>query len=468
MNTQLAPTPYGPTPSPRQLAWQELEFHGFLHFCVNTFTDLEWGYGDESPAIFSPSAFDADQIVEAAHAAGMKGLILTAKHHDGFCLWPSRYTDHSVRNSPWRDGQGDVVREVSHACARRGLKFGVYLSPWDRNHAQYGLTTDGRPGYLTYYRNQLRELLTEYGPLYEVWFDGANGGDGWYGGASERRQIDRTTYYDWPNTWQIVRDLQPDACMFSDAGPDVRWVGNERGIAGETCWSTMNRDDLLPGLADAQRLNVGDRPGTHWLPAECDVSIRPGWFYHAAEDERVRTPENLLDLYFQSVGRGAVLLLNLPPDRRGLVHEADFRALKGFRKLLDQTFAFNLSSRATATASTDTGARPLNAQNVLDSSPETYWYAGDGVCTPDLVVQFEEPIRPAVIRLGEYLPLGQRVEAFAVDTWQQEDWQQVAQATSVGYQRLLRIQTPPTTRLRLRITRAPVCPAISEFSLFSG
>ena len=195
MHTQLTPTPYGPTPSPRQLAWHALEFHGFLHFCVNTFTDLEWGYGDESPAIFNPSAFDADQIVEAAQAAGMKGLILTCKHHDGFCLWPSRYTEHSVKNSPWRSGRGDIVREVSEACARHGLKFGVYLSPWDRNHAQYG-----RAEYLTYYRNQLRELLTEYGPIYEVWFDGANGGDGWYGGASERREIERTTYYDWPNT----------------------------------------------------------------------------------------------------------------------------------------------------------------------------------------------------------------------------------------------------------------------------
>ena len=460
--SEQTPTPYGPTPSPRQLEWQELEFHGFLHFCVNTFTDLEWGYGDESPAIFSPSAFDADQIVETADAAGMKGLILTCKHHDGFCLWPSRYTEHSVRSSPWRNGQGDVAREVSEACARRGLKFGVYLSPWDRNQAAYG-----RPEYLNYYRNQLRELLTEYGPIYEVWFDGANGGDGWYGGASERREIDRTTYYDWPNTWQIVRELQPDACMFSDAGPDVRWVGNERGIAGETCWSTMNRDDFMPGLANARRLNGGDRPGTHWLPAECDVSIRPGWFYHAAEDEQVRTPENLLDLYFQSVGRGAVLLLNLPPDRRGLIHEADVRALQGFRKRLDRTFASNVARGATALADTDTGGGPFNARNVLDGRQDTYWYAGDGIRTPELVLQFERPIRPAVISLREHLPLGQRVEAFAIDTWQNGDWKEVAQATSVGYRRLLCIATPPTTQVRLRITQAPVCPAISEFSLFA-
>jgi len=458
--TQPAPIPYGPTPSPRQLAWQALEFHGFLHFCVNTFTDLEWGYGDESPALFNPTAFDADQIVETAQVAGMKGLILTCKHHDGFCLWPSRYTEHSVKNSPWRSGRGDVVREVSEACARHGLKFGVYLSPGDRNHAQYS-----RPEYLTYYRNQLRELLTEYGPIYEVWFDGANGGDGWYGGASERREIDRTSYYDWPNTWQIVRDLQPDACMFSDAGPDVRWVGNERGIAGETCWSTMNRDDLTPGLADAHRLNAGDRPGTHWLPAECDVSIRPGWFYHAAEDDRVRTPENLLDLTFQSVGRGAVLLLNLPPDRRGLIHEADVRSLKGFRKLLDQTLASDAAPRATAISGMEAGAGPFN---VLDGNRDTYWYAGDGICTPELVLQFERPIQPAVIGLREHLPLGQRIEAIAVDTWQNGEWREIARGTSVGHRRLLRVDTEPTLQVRLRITQAPVCPVICEFSLFEG
>jgi alpha-L-fucosidase len=472
MSTKPTPTPYGPTPSPRQLAWHELELHGFLHFGVNTFTDLEWGYGDESPTLFDPSAFDADQIVEVAQAAGIKGLILTCKHHDGFCLWPSRYTEHSVRNSPWRNGQGDVVREVSEACARHGLKFGVYLSPWDRNHAAYGLpthgqATDGQAGYLAYYRNQLYELLTEYGPLYEVWFDGANGGDGWYGGASEWREIDRTTYYDWPNTWQMVRELQPDACLFSDAGPDVRWVGNERGIAGETCWSTLNRDDFYPGGADARRLNAGDRPGTHWLPAECDVSIRPGWFYHPAEDDRVRTPENLLDLYFQSVGRGAVLLLNLPPDRRGMIHDADVRALQGFRTRLDQTFASNVAPQATAVAGPGTGAGPFGARNVLDGRRDSYWYAGDGTCTPELILRFDRPIRPTVVGLREHLPLGQRVEAFAIDAWQDRDWREIAQGTSVGSRRLLRVDTAPTTRVRLRITQSPVPPAIAEFSLFA-
>ena len=230
-----APAPFGPLPSARQLAWHEMEFYGFVHFTVNTFTDREWGYGDEPEAVFNPGAFDAGQIVRTARDAGMRGLILTAKHHDGFCLWPSQFMEHSVKNSPWKNGRGDVVREMAGACRRAGLKFGIYLSPWDRNHRDYG-----RPEYLTYYRNQLRELLSNYGPVFTVWFDGANGGDGFYGGANEKRSIDNRTYYDWPNTWAIVRELQPQAVMFSDAGPDFRWVGNEAGLAGETCWATLD------------------------------------------------------------------------------------------------------------------------------------------------------------------------------------------------------------------------------------
>jgi alpha-L-fucosidase len=332
------PAPYGPVPSARQLRWHEREIYGFLHFTVNTFTDKEWGYGDEPESVFDPTDFDADQIVGAAKAGGLTGLILTAKHHDGFCLWPSKLTEHSVKKSPWRGGKGDVVCEISEACRRQGLAFGIYLSPWDRNHPEYG-----RPSYLEYYRGQLRELMTSYGPIFEVWFDGANGGDGYYGGARETRTIDRRTYYDWPSTWQVVRDLQPEAVMFSDAGPDVRWVGNEKGVAGDPSWATLNRAEFAPGEADEARLNRGDRPGTHWLPAECDVSIRPGWFYHPGEDDEVKTPHDLLDLYFESVGRGASLLLNVPPDRRGRVHESDEQSLRGFRKLLDATFGTDLA-----------------------------------------------------------------------------------------------------------------------------
>src|SRR5216117_1198672 len=391
------PAPFSPVPAPRQLAWHDLEFYGFLHFTVNTFTNREWGYGDESPAVFNPTDFDADQIVGAARDGGMKGLILTCKHHDGFCLWPSRYTEHSVKNSPCKR---DVVKEISEACGKAGLKFGVYLSPWDRNHKDYG-----SPEYLVYYRNQLRELLTEYGPVFEIFFDGANGGDGYYGGAYERREIDNRTYYDWPNTWRLVRELQPNTVLFSDAGPDIRWVGNERGIAGETCWATSNRDDFSPGNADPARLNRGDRPGTHWVPAECDVSIRPGWFYHKSEDDQVKTARRLVDLYYSSVGRGASFLLNLPPDRRGRIHDNDVRSLREFRRLLDATFSTDLAPGARVAASNVRGngrdARFV-PENVLDKRRDTYWTTDDQIRTPDLTLDLSREVTFNVVRLREY------------------------------------------------------------------
>jgi alpha-L-fucosidase len=458
------PAPYGPLPSARQLHWHALEFYGFLHFTVNTFTDREWGYGDESPDIFQPEEFDADQIVATARDGGMKGLILTCKHHDGFCLWPSRYTTHSVRNSQWRGGRGDVVRDIADACAKHGLEFGIYLSPWDRNHSDYG-----RPEYLVYFRNQLRELLTGYGPVFEIFLDGANGGDGYYGGARERRQIDRETYYDWPATWRLVRELQPNAVLFSDAGPDVRWVGNERGIAGETCWATSNREDFVPGRADEARLNRGDRPGTHWVPAECDVSIRPGWFYHATEDDRVRSPQNLVDLYYSSVGRGASFLLNLPPDRRGQIHDRDARSLRAFRRLLDTTFARNLTAGARVFASAVRGGaatRQYAPDNVIDGRSDTYWTTDDTITNPDLTLDAGRDVTFNVVRLREHLPLGQRVEAVALDRWQNGQWLQFAEATSIGSCRLIRTKPVTTAKVRLRITRAAVCPAISELALF--
>ncbi len=298
------PNPFFPVPTPGQLQRHAMEFIGFVHFTVNTFTDKEWGFGDETPDVFAPTDFDAAQIADTAAQAGMKGLVLTCKHHDGFCLWPSRYTEHCVRNSSWGGGGRDVVREVSDACRSAGLKFGVYLSPWDRNHADYG-----RPAYVAYYRNQLRELLTNYGEIFEVWFDGANGGDGFYGGARQTRNIDRHTYYDWPNTISIVRQLQPSAVMFSDAGPDLRWVGNEAGYAGDPCWAAYTPHGLdarqpVPGGTVYQEGEQGHRDGQFWMPAEVDVSIRPGWFYHATEDAKVRSPENLLKMYYESVGRG--------------------------------------------------------------------------------------------------------------------------------------------------------------------
>jgi alpha-L-fucosidase len=419
-----------PLPSPRQLKWHELEFYGFIHFTINTFTDREWGNGDEPSTLFNPTDFDPDQIVRVAKDAGMKGLILTCKHHDGFCLWPSQTTEHSVKNSPWKNGKGDVVKEISDACRKHGLKFGVYLSPWDRNHKDYG-----RPEYLTVYRNQLRELLTNYGPIFEVWFDGANGGSGYYGGARETRSIDNRTYYDWPNTFKIIRELQPDAVIFSDAGPDVRWVGNEHGTAGDPCWTTLNQDDFWPGHADKKRLNSGDRPGTHWCPAEVDVSIRPGWFYHAHEDSRVRSPENLVKLYFESVGRGASFLLNLPPDRRGRIHENDVKSLQGFRKLMDEIFATDLAQSATKDGTTLT---------------------------------FQQPVTFNVIRLREDIRHGQHIEDFVVEAWQSGQWRPVYNATAIGSCRLAYLKSVTTDKIRVRVLSSSDTPIISEIALFNA
>lgn len=462
------PAPYGPVPAARQLSWQQMEFIGFLHFTVNTFTDKEWGDGDESEKVFNPLAFDAGQIVRTAKDAGMKELILTCKHHDGFCLWPSKYTGHSVTNSPWKNGGGDVVREISDACHREGLKFGTYLSPWDRNQKDYG-----RPEYLTYYRNQLRELLTGYGPVSEVWFDGANGGTGYYGGARETRRIDNRTYYDWPDTWQMVRELQPAACMFSDGGPDVRWVGNEDGRAGDPCWATLNAGEFGPGYGPKsggynERLNSGDRNGTNWLPAECDVSIRPGWFYHASEDDKVKTPDQLLDLYYASVGRGAVWLLNLPPDRRGQIHENDVKSLREFRRRLDATFDHDLAARATVTASNVRGGDARFAPaNVSDADRNTYWSTDDAVTNAQLVLDLGQPATFNVVRLREFLPLGQRIEAFALDQWKDQQWAEFASGTSIGNCCLIRGRMISTDKIRLRIVKAPACPAISEIGLFA-
>ncbi|MDA0709645.1 MAG: alpha-L-fucosidase [bacterium] len=466
------PQSYGPVPSPRQLGWHRREFYGFLHFTTNTFTDKEWGYGDESPQVFNPTAFDADQIVSTAAEAGMAGLILTCKHHDGFFLWPSKYTEHSVKNSPWREGRGDVVRDVSNACRKHQIGFGVYLSPWDRNHAAYG-----HPTYLEYFRNQLQELTTAYGDLFEVWFDGANGGDGFYGGANEVRSIDRQTYYDWQITWRIVRDNQPHAVMFSDAGPDVRWVGNERGIAGNPCWSTVNEGLLFPGIDeksfktrlsgkrvdawDSPRamLNAGDRQGDSWLPAECDVSIRPGWFYHSAEDEKVRTPENLLDLYFKSVGRGVSLLVNLPPDRRGLIHENDIQSLQGLRHRLDEIFGLDLAKGARSAASSIRGGvKQFGPANVIDGNPETYWATDEDIHAPELTFDFPKPITFNVIKLREFLPLGQRIDRFAIDFDEGGSWREWCCEAAIGACRLIRGQDCRTTRIRLRIVEAPCVP----------
>ena len=456
-----APSAFGTLPSSRQLRWHALEYYGFLHFTTNTFTDREWGYGDESTTLFNPTDFDADALAHAARGVGMKALILTAKHHDGFCLWPSKTTEHSVKNSPFRGGKGDVVKEVADACRKNKLLFGIYLSPWDRNHSAYGT-----PEYVSVYRAQLRELMSDYGPLFEIWHDGANGGDGYYGGKRETRRIDKTRYYDWPTTWQQIRELQPDAVVFSDAGPDIRWVGNERGVAGDPCWATINGDDIYPGREGIEsRLNQGERGGSRWIGAECDVSIRPGWFWHEAQNGRVKTPEQLLELYFASVGRGASLLLNVPPDRRGRWHESDVAALREFHRLRELLFAVD----ATKGAKLEGPARPgTPLKHLRDGKPETYWATDDAAVTPEVMITLKQPTLLGVVRLREYLPMGLRVDAFALDVWESNSWSEWAQGTGIGAQRLVRGRALKTERLRLRITKAAVCPCLSEFSVFAS
>jgi alpha-L-fucosidase len=467
------PAPHGTLPSERQVRWHELETYAFLHFTTNTFTDKEWGFGDEQPSIFNPTAFDADKIITALKAAGMRGVILTAKHHDGFCLWPTKTTKHSVASSLWKNGQGDVVKEVADAARKQGLEFGVYLSPWDRNHPQYG-----QREYVQVYRAQLRELLTNYGPIFEVWHDGANGGDGYYGGARDKRTIDRRTYYDWPGTWSIVRKLQPNAVIFSDVGPDVRWVGNEKGAAGETSWATyqpVGEDGgaPAPGFIKTADAPVGHRDGSQWIPAECDVSIRPGWFWHAAESSKVKTPAQLVDLYYQSVGRGCSLLLNVPPDRRGLLDDNDIASLARYGEMIAATFKTNLAADATLLPSnvrggkTTAAAGPFSARNLIDGDRSTYWATDDKVKTPELIIDFNGTKGFSVVRLRENIRLGQRVEAFGLDAWSNGEWREIATATSIGPSRLIRLPTPVVTnRLRLRITKSPVAPAISELGVY--
>jgi alpha-L-fucosidase len=460
-----APAPYGAIPSPRQLKWHAREIYAFLHFTTNTFTDKEWGYGDENEAIFNPTAFDAAAMVSALKAGGMTGVILTCKHHDGFCLWPTKTTEHSVRRSPWRDGKGDVVKEISEAARAQGLAFGVYLSPWDRNTAKYGT-----PAYVAMYRAQLRELLTNYGPIFEVWHDGANGGDGFYGGAREKRTIDKLTYYDWPKTWELVRTLQPNACIFSDVGPDIRWVGNESGFANETSWATYDPvgekgDAAAPGYTRSKEGGTGHRDGKRWLPAECDVSIRPGWFWHEKENDRVKTPAQLMDLYYKSTGRGGSFLLNVPPDRRGLLHENDIASLKGFGDKLRATFTRNLATGAKLTASATRPGFPV--QNLFDSDRVSYWSVPDDDTTPNVILDFPRPVRFNIVRLRENISLGQRIDSVALETWRDNDWKLLGEATSIGNCRLIRLgETHAATRLRLRIVKAAACPALSDLGLF--
>lgn len=460
------PAAVGPVPSEEQMAWHRMERNAFIHFTINTFTDKEWGFGDESPELFNPSELNADQWISVLKDAGFKGVILTSKHHDGFCLWPSEYTEHDIAASPYKDGNGNLVKEVYDACQKHGLRFGVYLSPWDRNRADYG-----EASYVTYYRNQLRELFTAHEGIFEMWFDGANGGDGYYGGTNEERKIDRQTYYDWPTTLDLVRSIQPQVLFFSDGGPDLRWGGNEEAKAGTTNWNTISTDTLYAGKSGPgvfELLNTGSENGANWTPLEANTSIRPGWFYHEKEDSLVKTPEQLFDIYLTSVGRGSTLLLNVPPDRRGLIHENDIRALNGWNELLEQAFGNNLAKNAAVTASSYRGKNENYApQKAVDSNADTYWATDDETTAASLEIDLGALREVKFVMLQEYIQLGQRVKKFTVEAWKDDSWHQVAEATTVGYKRILKLDEPVTTeKVKINITESKACPVISNVEIY--
>ena len=440
-----------PVPSPAQLEWQRKELALFCHFGVNTFTDREWGEGTEDPRIFNPAALDADQWARAAVAGGFRTIILTAKHHDGFCLWPTATTRHSVASSPWRDGRGDVVAEVSAACRRAGLGFGVYLSPWDRNHPAYG----DSPRYNDVYEAQLTELLTRYGDIEEVWFDGANGE-----GPNGKRQV-----YDWPRTWGTVRRLQPHAVIFSDAGPDVRWIGNEKGTAGDPCWATV--DPMVvpyPGVDGPDVISMlqhGTPDGLLYRPGESDVSIRPGWFWHPAEDDKVRTVENLLELYASSVGRNSKLLLNVPPTREGRLHDVDVARLAAFG---ERRRAWLGAPAVTTTAATDGDGTSLgNPRALLRGGTHDGW-SPPGT-TGTLVLRWPHATRVDTVSLHEAIGLGQRIAGYRVELEVNGRWQAASEGTTIGHRKLDRFPARSATGLRVTITEALDRPVLASVTL---
>jgi alpha-L-fucosidase len=458
-------------PSPRQLAWQELEFYSFIHFGVNTFTDKEWGLGDEDPSIFNPTEFDAKQWVDVCKSAGMKGLILTCKHHDGFCLWPSAFTEYSVKQSPWKDGKGDMVKEVADACREGGLAFGVYLSPWDRHDKRYGSSL-----YNDYLKDQLRELLTRYGDIFCVWFDGACGE-----GPNGMKQV-----YDWDGYYEVVRELQPGA-VISVCGPDVRWCGNEAGHTRDSEWSVVPEELLdcekiqeasqhvddgeFSKRANSRDENLGSReaiknkPSLTWYPAEVNTSIRPGWFYHASEDDQVRSLEKLLDIYYKSVGGNSTFLLNLPPDKRGLIHENDARRMKELGSILRATFQDNLASggRVTTSESLD---EQHEAERILDGDQHTYWSPKEGTERAVIEIELLEESTFNTILLQEHIATGQRIEKLNIEYWANGAWNKLYECTVVGYKRICSFPPVKAKQVRLTIAESRWCPTLSAVELY--
>ena len=427
--------------------------YAFIHYSLNTYTDQEWGFGNEDPKLFNPSDLDCRQWARVCKQAGMKGIIFTAKHHCGFCMWPSAYTEYSVKNSPWKDGKGDVVRELAEACREEGLAFAVYLSPWDRNHPEYG-----RPAYVTYFRNQLRELLTNYGDIFEVWFDGANGGDGWYGGANETRRIDGKTYYGWAETFRMIRELQPRAVIWNDGGDrgDLRWVGTEAGNIGETNWS------LMPSKGDTpyQMLHYGVEDGDVWCPGETNTSIRPGWFYHEAENEHVKSLSKLMDTYYKSVGRNSTLLLNFPIAPNGRIHPNDSLRGIAFKKMIDEVFVngsveFRVDSLEFATALPESsGTAAANSK----------FYT----------LNFKQPTSFNRFLAEEDIAQGQRVKKFSLEAEVDGRWQPLKDAlveegdglTTIGHRRIICFPTVTATRLRFKVTDAKCEPVIKRLGVY--
>lgn len=408
--------PFGPVPTQSQLDWYDMERYAFIHFSINTFTDQEWGFGDESPQLFNPTRLDCRQWAKVCKEAGLKGIILTAKHHAGFCLWPSKYTDYSVKNSPWKNGKGDVVRELSEACKEYGLKMGIYLSPWDRNRADYG-----EPSYIEYFRNQLTELLTNYGDIFEVWFDGANGGDGYYGGQRGRRNIDRSKYYDWNNTIALVRKLQPNCIIWNEVGPDIRWCGNEQGSIGETNWARYDYSAHIPGEPDNATLRSGEIDAPNFVPAEVNVSIRPGWFYHKFEDLKVKSLYKLTNIYYNSVGRGSTWLLNFPIDCEGRINDIDAKAAIEFNNYLKSIYKENLAKDA--------------SERTVDNS---------------MTVSFKKAVTFTQLILKEDIRKGQRIKGFEVEALINGDWKTIAKGTTISHKRILLL--PETTASEVKIT----------------
>ncbi|MHA4896446.1 alpha-L-fucosidase [Pedobacter sp. PWIIR3] len=447
---QKAPAPYGALPTKYQLDWQEMETYMFIHFGPNTFTDKEWGHGDEDPKVFNPTKLDARQWVRIAKAAGMKGIIITAKHHDGFCLYPSKYSTHTVRESAWKNGKGDVLKELSAACKAYGVKFGVYLSPWDRNHPKYGT-----PEYNQVFANMLTEVHTNYGPIFEQWFDGAKG-------EGEKKQD-----YDFKLFNSIVYKYNPQAIIFSDIGPGTRWMGNENGIVGATNWSTLNTEGFGVGAEapPTKSLNEGNENGTHWLPAEVDVSIRPGWFWSAATNDKVKTLKQLVSIYETSVGRNGNLLLNVPVDREGLIHPADSTRLMEFRRYLDAAYKTDLAQGKKVIATNSRG-RNYNAGNLTDGRSSTYWATADGINTASITINLGARNTINRVVLQEYIALGQRIKSFSVEYWNGKAFVLLDKQTTIGHKRIIAFPDVNTSQIRINILASNASPLLSAVQVY--